>query len=161
MRLGGKTDSETDEVVGDPVMEAAPSASPGSARQGGERICERRQELALSKAEAARRSGLSVETWRKVEDGGFNSRGRWVVADPSATTCAAIDKVLQWPIGSTNSVIMGGEPVLARVQWDEALSALIGEVNANRELILELLEVRTTLARIEAAVERIDGRLPL
>lgn len=61
----------------------------------------RRQDLRLSKEEAARRGGMSVKTWTNVEDGR-------PVRD---TTYVGIEDSLEWERGSVAAILDGGDPV--------------------------------------------------
>lgn len=100
-------------------------------------VQERREALGIyTVVDAASRSGLSRETWAKVERG-----------DPAApVTYRKIEALLQWEPGSAGLVLNGGDPV-AR----PARGALEGSTVAmDKE---ELLELRRALA---AALERID-----
>lgn len=67
----------------------------------GETARKRRQDLRLSKEEAARRGGMSVKTWTAVEDGR-------PVRD---TTYVGIEDALEWERGSVAAIIDGGDAV--------------------------------------------------
>lgn len=67
----------------------------------GELIRERREAMGIyTVVEAARRSGLTRETWAKVERG----------ESAKAVTYRKIEDLLNWMPGSSGSVLAGGEP---------------------------------------------------
>lgn len=65
----------------------------------GETVQERRQDLRLSKEEAARRGGMSVKTWTSVEDG----------KPVRTTTYVGVEDALEWKRGSVSAVLDGGD----------------------------------------------------
>ena len=67
----------------------------------GELIRQRREAMGIyTMVEAARRSGLTRETWAKVERG----------ESAKAVTYRKIEDLLNWMPGSCGSVLAGGEP---------------------------------------------------
>lgn len=100
-------------------------------------VQERREALGIyTVVDAASRSGLSRETWAKVERG-----------DAAApVTYRKIEALLQWEPGSAGLVLNGGEPTARPNRGVPEGSTVLME----RE---ELLELRRALA---AALERID-----
>lgn len=65
----------------------------------GETVLDRRQDLRLSKEEAARRGGMSVKTWTAVEDG----------KPVRTTTYVGVEDALEWKRGSVSAVLDGGD----------------------------------------------------
>jgi transcriptional regulator with XRE-family HTH domain len=72
----------------------------------GQQVRDRRAELGLTQAEVAERGGPSVETLRALE----NNRSKRL----SPRVRRALERVLQWEIGSIDAVLDGGAPTLAR-----------------------------------------------
>jgi transcriptional regulator with XRE-family HTH domain len=60
-----------------------------------ESVTLRRNELGISRDEAARRARMSNNTWRRVEAG----------ASTMDTTYARVDKVLDWPTGTCGRIL--------------------------------------------------------
>lgn len=65
------------------------------------RIRDRRQELRLSQAEAARLASMARNTWASAEDGSRDVRTQ---------NYAGIERALQWAAGSVDEILGGGEP---------------------------------------------------
>lgn len=118
-------------------MHAILKAMDTPAQRLGHLVQERREALGIyTVVDAASRSGLSRETWAKVERG-----------DPAApVTYRKVEALLQWEPGSAGLVLNGGEPTIrsARGPAEDASVAI------DRE---DLLELRRAL---QAALERID-----
>jgi transcriptional regulator with XRE-family HTH domain len=73
-------------------------------------IEKRRRDLNLSVVRAARASGMSRDTWSRVENG---QPARLMNYDK-------IEDVLQWATGSCRKIMDGGEPIEAASVSDEA-----------------------------------------
>lgn len=108
----------------------------------GETVLERRQDLRLSKEEAARRGGMSVKTWTAVETGEK-------VRD---TTYAGVEDALEWKRGSISAVLDGGDAIPLEPPAEEAP---IEVEHAMR--VLELVRAQYGEEVYRAAIARLDG----
>jgi transcriptional regulator with XRE-family HTH domain len=107
----------------------------------GETVLDRRQDLRLSKEEAARRGGMSVKTWTAVEDG----------KPVRPTTYTGVEDALQWKRGSVSAVLDGGD---ATPLETEAEDEPIEVEYAAR--VLELVRAQYGEEVYRAAVARLD-----
>lgn len=97
----------------------------------GQQVRDRRAELGLTQAEVAQRGGPSVETLRALEN---NRAGRL-----SPRVRRALERMLQWEIGSIDAVLDGGVPTLARPRPDAAADRFA--------MARQVLEMRAELVR--------------
>lgn len=114
--------------------------------RAGSYVLSRMEDLGLSREAAVRRSELNRETWKRVE------RGQRVKAD----TYRAVERALNWPAGTMQRIIGGGEPpdpsdmpvhvtVTSRADMRVLMAALLDTDDAGQQLMID-----TALAALEA-----------
>ncbi|MFE6891990.1 hypothetical protein [Streptomyces sp. NPDC057694] len=77
-------------------------------------VRERRVELQLGIEPAAKLAGISKDTWRRVED------ARLV----RATTYSAMDRTLDWAVGSCERITVGEDPIPSTAASDDSGSRI-------------------------------------
>lgn len=108
----------------------------------GETVLERRQDLRLSKEEAARRGGMSVKTWTSVENG----------KEVRPTTYVGVESALEWKRGSVGAVLDGGDATPLEPPADDEPVEV--EYAAR---VLELVRTQYGEEVYRAAIARLDG----
>lgn len=107
----------------------------------GETVLERRQDLRLSKEEAARRGGMSVKTWTSVENG----------KEVRPTTYVGVEDALAWKRGSVSAVLDGGDATpMEPVTEDEPIEV------EHAARVLELVRAQYGEEVYRAAIARLD-----
>ena len=108
----------------------------------GETVLERRQDLRLSKEEAARRGGMSVKTWTSVEEG----------KPVRPTTYVGVEDALEWKRGSVSAVLDGGDAMPVEPPADDEQVEVEYAVR-----VLELVRAQYGDDVYRAAIARLDG----
>lgn len=127
-----------------------PSAEPDDARERlAARVRQRRRELRLSQAAAAAEAGMDRNTWMAME-AATRAVADWKYAD--------IERVLQWPVGTVESIVSGEEKkpegkeseattgpgerireIVANAGWDEGTNrAILAIVETEEARLAEL-----------------------